>query len=191
MREPGRSRVSWMGVIGLVTFGAVWLALPRRGPASGAVFVPHVPVVAGASAFERALAVAREGRMQAREAVRRAMEEREARDPVGAAALDGEAWRRGLLATDRNGWLRRALRSARQASALARDRGEACRAAELRVMLECEAGHHREELRQAKRLVALEHRSGHSLSILLRAAGCNERRPLAHRIAAEMDAARR
>jgi len=51
-----------------------------------------------------------------------------------------EARRRGLLAADRGGLLRRSLRAARRASTLARDREEASRAAKLLVMLECDAG---------------------------------------------------
>jgi hypothetical protein len=129
--------------------------------------------------------------MQAREAVKRAMEEQEARDPIGAAAMDGEAWRRGLLAVDRGGLLRRALRAARQASALASNPEEASRAAELLVMLECDAGHHREELRQARRLVALQRRSLRSLTVLLRAARCNDLEPLARQIAAELESRER
>jgi hypothetical protein len=60
-----------------------------------AIIRPRVPVPTGAIGFEQALAAARERRMQAREVVRRAMEEQEARTAAGAAAMDGEAWRLG------------------------------------------------------------------------------------------------
>jgi hypothetical protein len=179
-----------MVFIGLVIFVAGCLTLPRPAPAPSSVFVPHVPVSVGASGFERSLAAAREGQMQAREAVKRAMEEHEGQDPVGAASMDPEAWRRGLLAADRGGLLRRSLRAARRASTLANDREEASRAAELLVMLECDAGHHRDELRQAQRLAALQRRDRRSLGVLLRAARCNGLEPLARQIAAELDAKR-
>jgi hypothetical protein len=175
------------GVHGVSEYIALCLVLPHPTPAPNAIIRPRVPVPTGASRFVRKLAAAREARMQAQEEVKRAMEEREAQDPVGAAALDGEAWRRGLLAADRNGWLRRALRTARQAGALASDRQEASLAAELLVMLECEAGHHREELRQAQRLVVLQHGNRDSLTVLLRAARCNKREPLAQQVSAELD----
>jgi hypothetical protein len=125
--------------------------------------------------------------MQAREAVKREMEAREAADPVDAAALDGEAWRRSLLHADRGGALRRALAAARRAATLARVAEEASRAAELLVLLECEAGHHREELRQARKLVVLERRSRNSLTVLLRAARCNGFEPLAQDAAAAIE----
>jgi hypothetical protein len=187
MSAQGRTWVVWLAFMGPGIYTALCLVLPQPTPAPHAIIRPHVPVPTGASRFERALAAAREGRMQAQEVVMRAMEEREAQDPIGAAVMDGEAWRRGLLAADQNGGLLRALRAARQASALASDREEASRAAELLVMLECEAGHHREELRQAQRLVALQRRNRRSLTVLLRAARCNEREPLARQVSADLD----
>jgi hypothetical protein len=186
--ERVRALVAWMVFVGWVIFVAVCLAMLRPAPAPNAVFVPHVPVATGASGFERALAAARVERMQALQAAKRALEEQEGRDPAGAVALDGEAWRRGVLAADRTGALHHALRAARRASALASDREEASRAVELLVMLECEAGHHREELRQAHRLVELQRRNRRSLSVLLRAARCNELEPLARQISAELNA---
>jgi hypothetical protein len=44
---------------------------------------------------------------------------------------------------------------------------------ELLVVLECDAGHHAAELRQARRLVSLQHGSWRSLWVLHRAATCN------------------
>jgi hypothetical protein len=171
-----------------MVFVAICLSLPRPAAPPQATILPQVSVPAAAGGFERALAAAREGRMQACEAVKRAMEQREAEDPAGAAAMDAEAWRHGLLAADRGGAFHRALRAARQASTLARNEAEASRAAVLLVMLECDAGHHREELRQAHRLAALQHRNRMSLSVLLRAARCNELEPLARQLSAEMAA---
>jgi hypothetical protein len=172
---------------GLVIFAALSLVLPQPAPAPRAIILPQLPVPAGATGFERALVAAREGRMQLREAVKRAMEQREAEDPAGAAAMEAEAWRRGLLAAGRGASLHQALHDARRASVLASDREEATRAAELLVMLECEAGHHREELRQAQKLAVLQRRNGRSLTVLLRAARCNDLDRLARQVSAELD----
>jgi hypothetical protein len=122
--------------------------------------------------FEAALREARSGRMCARETVKRELEAEEIRDPAGTAEVDMEAWRRGLLAIDRGGFLRRARAQAERAEMLARTPQEACRAAELVVLIECETGHHHAELQQARRLVALAHGSQRSLTVLHRAERC-------------------
>jgi hypothetical protein len=179
--------VAWIVFVEVVIFVTLALALPRPAPAPRALSVPHVLVPTGASGFERALAAAREGRMQAREAVKRAMQHLEEEDPAGAAAMDAEAWRRGLVAADRGGVLSRALRAARRANTLVSNPEEASRVAELRVMLECEAGHHQEELRQAQKVAGLQRRNWRSLTILLRAARCNEQEELVRQLSAELD----
>lgn len=126
------------------------------------------------SPFEAALRHARWWRTCAREAAKRELEAQESRDPAGTAGVDPEAWRRGLLVVDRGAFLRRARRQAQRAVILARTPREACRAAELMVLIECETGHHRAELQQARWLVALAHGSRRSRTVLRRAERCND-----------------
>jgi hypothetical protein len=116
------------------------------------------------------------------------MEAWEERDPARAGDADAEAWRRGVLTVDRGGDLRRARARAQQAEKLARTPAEASRAAELLVLLECEAGHHAAELRQARRLVALQNGNWRSLTVLRRAAVCNGQAALAQQTSATLAA---
>jgi hypothetical protein len=88
MSAQGRTWVAWLAFTGLVIDLARSLVLPQPTPAPQAIIRPRVPVPTGASGFERALAAAREGRMQAWEVVWRAMEEQGAR-----AATNGSHWR--------------------------------------------------------------------------------------------------
>jgi D-serine deaminase-like pyridoxal phosphate-dependent protein len=137
--------------------------------------------------FTEAFHDARLWRLRAKAAARQGMETREVSGASSAEAND-EAWRRTLLTTDPSRVLSRSLAAARRAASLARTPSEAGRAATLRVPLECDAGHHREELRQAKKLAAIERGSRHSLTILLRAARCNGEDRLARETAAALEA---
>jgi hypothetical protein len=150
--------------------------------------VDRVAVPAPGSPFEAALQEAKAWRLRAREVAKREMEAWEERDPARAGDADAEAWRHGVLAVDRGGDLRRARARARQAEKLARTPAEASRAAELLVLLECEAGHHAAELRQARRLVALQHGNWRSLTVLRRAAICNSQAALAQQTSATLAA---
>jgi hypothetical protein len=122
---------------------------------------------------ERAL---REARSWLLRAVQQVNEEREtleaaAPEPVPGSVL--EAWRRQLMARDRSGYLHRARATARRAAALARTRKERYHAALLLTRLECYAGHHGEELRQARRLMALGPKDEAAVQALRHAAACN------------------
>lgn len=130
---------------------------------------PSAPVT---NAFQAALRDARGWRTLALESAKREMAVWEIDHPQGTSDGD-EALRRGLLMADHGRYLHRARAAARHAEELARQPTEAARAAELLVLIECESGHHQEELRQALRLVALEGRSHRTLAILHRAAICN------------------
>lgn len=171
----------------------LWI-VPVRWPAparSAALVVEpaeHIVLPPPGSPFEVALQEAKAWRLQAREAAKREMEAWEAQNPAAAGEADAEAWRRGVLAIDRGGDLRRARARARQAERLARTTAEAARAAELLVLLECEAGHHATELRQARRLVALRHGDWRALTVLRRAAICNGQRALVGQTAAALSA---
>jgi hypothetical protein len=175
-----------------LALGLCLLIVPVRWPARarpGALVVaPAVRVARSplASPFEAALQEAKTRRLRAREAAKQEMEAREARDPAAADVADAEAWGRGVLALDRGGDLRCARDRARQAEKLARTSAEAAQAAELLVLLECEAGHHAAELRQARRLVALQHGSRRSLMVLRRAAVCNGQAAMARQTSATL-----
>jgi hypothetical protein len=131
-------------------------------------------------------------RMQAKIAVNREREALESWDPAafgngGHQSVDPEAWRLSQMALDRSGDLHRARALALRAAALARGPDEAYRAVELLVLVEHELGHHRQELQQARNLVALRPRSQRSLMILRRAAGCSGLKPLQCWAARQLD----
>lgn len=176
------------GIIGVVSI-LLLLSLPTPpgsvGPPSSAIPHPSAPEIQ--TAFDTALHEAQMGWLKAKAKAKQRMEERDAATPMSGEA-DAEALRRTLMIADPVGDIHHALAAARRASSLARTPAEARRAATLRVMLECNTGHHREELRQAKRLAALERGSRHSLPVLLRAARCNEETALAERTTAALDA---
>jgi hypothetical protein len=65
------------------------------------------------------------------------------------------------------------LAAAHRAEALAKTPAEAALAFSSRARLECYAGHHQEELRQAKKLVRLEPKKDFAWVVLLMAARCN------------------
>jgi hypothetical protein len=122
---------------------------------------------------ERAL---REARSWLLRAVQQVNEEREALEAAAPGPVPGdvqEAWWRQLMVRDRSGALHRARVTARRAAALARTRDEKYHVALLLTRLECYAGHHRDELRQARRLIALHPGDPSAVQALRHAAACN------------------
>jgi hypothetical protein len=109
-------------------------------------------------------------------------------NPAAAATrpADREEWRRRLMAQDRTGDLRKALITVREAQRLARGRQEEYLAREWWALIACDAGLHREELAQAKRMVVLEPRNIVSLTSLRRAARCNHQWALARQADAQL-----
>lgn len=182
-----RAVVTWslMGVIPVLVI--LSLPVPERAALPRAMVAPSLPPPRVETPLENALHQARLWRLRAKSTAKQAMELRAA-TVSGTEATDDEAWRRTLLNADPTGAIDRALIAARQASELARTPEETGRATTLRVMLECDAGHHREELRQARALAALTPGSPHALTVLLRAARCNEEEALARRTADALDA---
>jgi len=181
-----RKAVKW-GAAGAVLLLLI-LALPvPQQPTPPRAVVPSLPPLRVKTPFEETLHQARFWRLQAKAGARRAMEAHDVAHPP-AGATDDEALRRALMGADPKRALARALAAARQAASRARTPAERSRAAALRVMLACEAGHHREELRQARLLATLERGSYHSLTVLLRAARCNGDEDLARRTADAMAA---
>jgi hypothetical protein len=182
--KPGIRTASILG--GILVLATLALSVPER-PTPPAPVVLTLPLPTVQSPFEEALYQARFYRLRAKAAAKHAMELNDAALP-GAGDTDREAWRRTLMTGAPQRALGRAVAEARRATALARTVAEQSRAATVRVMIECEAGHHREELRQARRLVAIERGSGHALRVLLRAARCNGEDALAHRCVARLEA---
>ena len=127
--------------------------------------------------FDAALREAIDWQQRGVDAAARNQEALKAWDPK-AEADDGPAasadWRR-QIAQDSSGCLRRARAEARRAAALARTAHELCRADALLAALDCSLGDHKDELRQARRTVALEPRSELSLVCLQHAAHCSGR----------------
>jgi hypothetical protein len=125
--------------------------------------------------------------MRAQEAVSRECEALEEREPGRGdagrtkTAPEDAALRRQLLAADHSGDLGWAHMQAQVAAALAHTAAEKYAAAVLLARIECDAGDHRAELEQARRLMALAPRRRSSLHVLWRAARCNGLEPLARR----------
>jgi hypothetical protein len=71
---------------------------------------------------------------------------------------------------------------------MAQTRNETYQAALLLARIDCDTGHHAEELRQARRLMALKPREMVSLTCLERAAKCNRLGPLQQRAARAIEA---
>jgi hypothetical protein len=115
----------------------------------------------------------------------------ETKPPEETRGMDVESWRRRLMAQDRTGDLGRALAAAREAALLARTPDEEYGAREWLVLIECDAGDHREELRQARRLAALQPQNEISWTSLRRAAHCNRLPALARRASARISTIRR
>jgi hypothetical protein len=130
--------------------------------------------------------VARRCWARAAQAVNNEREVLEAWDPDGTENLNQEQWRRQLMAADHGGELQRALKWGRHAAALARTSNDKYAAAQLLARVECDAGHHDEELAQARKLMALRPRSLDSLMLLQRAAMCNRLEALESQTAAEL-----
>jgi hypothetical protein len=95
-----------------------------------------------------------------------------------------ESERRRLMATDEGETVGRAAEAARRAVWLARDSDEQYQATLWMAAIECDAGHHREELRLTQRLVEWQPRNPGSWAALRRAAHCNGRGDLEQRAAA-------
>jgi hypothetical protein len=116
----------------------------------------------------------------------RSLEQLEEWDPAAATATDhSERWRE-LVA--QNPEVRRACQSAVRAVVLARNSDEQFRAARLLALIECAQGHHREDLQQARQLVALAPRDELALLWLRRAARCNHLKSLEQRANAALAA---
>jgi len=114
-----------------------------------------------------------QGWMRAQEAVSRECEGLEAWDPLAAGGVADATLRRQFLAADRSGNLGWAHMQAQMAAALARTPEETYEAAVVLARIECDAGDHKAELEQARRLMAVAPRRRTSLMVLWRAARCN------------------
>jgi hypothetical protein len=103
--------------------------------------------------------------------VKPALEAEAEADPGGAPYQ--ESTRRRLMATQEGPTLRRAAGAARRALSLARAPEERFQATVWLACIECDRGHHGEELRLARSLRELRPGSAESLVALRRAARCN------------------
>jgi hypothetical protein len=157
--------------------GAPWRNYPRS----------HAP---RARPFDAALREAVEWQQRAIDRATRNQEALKVWDPVADADLQPhpeQEWQQEV-ARDPGGYLHRALAQAERAASLARTRHEHCRAEALMAWLECSLGEHREELRQARQLVAWEPRNPVSLYRLRHAARCNGLKQLERQMDAALQA---
>jgi hypothetical protein len=191
MRVTSRARIVGAATLLLLCLPLARLICPRstapKMPLAARLVRPARP----RSPSEEALWRARWYRMRAQQAVN---QERygllERNPPEATRGTDVEDWRRRLMAQDPSGDVRRALAAAREAASLSRTPEEEYRAREWLVLIECDAGDHREELRQARRLVSLQPKNEISWTSLRRAAHCNRQPALARRAAARIAAIR-
>jgi hypothetical protein len=177
------TRIAWALGLCLLTVPLSRLSRVQTLPPAAALPAPPAP----RSPSEAARRDARHYLTQAQKAVNQEREALEAWDLAGVDSLDQEHFRRQLMAADPGGHLRRALEAGERAAALARTPEEAYAAALLLARLECDAGHHPEELRQARKLMALQPHDWLSLLALRRAAFCNEMPSLALRASEELN----
>lgn len=152
--------------LGLAGRPATRPPLPRR--------YPHF-VAPRARPFDAALREAIEWQHQAVDEVAHRQEALNAWNPnavVDGDPREGQEWRQEV-ARDRGGYLHRALAQAERAAGLARTRHEICRAGALQAWLLCGLGDHEKELRQARRIMALEPNDPLCRDALRHAARCN------------------
>jgi hypothetical protein len=166
----GRSR--WAGgVMGVsllcVSCGWVW---PRRPAPLAAKARAATPSMAGTS-FETTLRQAQGLIFRARLAAKRDLEKLQEWDPDGIDGRTADRYRQDLMARNPDTALARG--EARRALALADSLKQCCRAVRLLAHIECDSGHHRAELQQARRLMVLAPREARSLMLLQHAAHCN------------------
>jgi hypothetical protein len=160
-----------MGLM-LLTVPLFAVGRPRLRPAH---LVPIRAIAAPPASSPSAAArrTARRYWVRAAQAVNSEREVLEEWDPEATENMNQEQWRRQLMAADRTGDLKRALKWGRHAAALARTPEDIYAAARLLDRLECDAGHHEAELAQARKLMALQPSNSYSIILLQRAAVCN------------------
>jgi hypothetical protein len=163
-------------VLGTALLGTLLLRPAPRGPVRAGRSSPNraFPTLRppARSAYETALRTALRFKTQAELVVNEEREAAESSETAPDTGRSAEARRRTLTARDTHGDLARARAAARRAETLARTAEEAYRVALVRVRLECDAGRHEEELRQARKALALQPRNPNSLLALQHAAGC-------------------
>jgi hypothetical protein len=172
MREKsGIGFTAAAGLFGVCT--ALLLRHPRPATLPRWTEPPARPQPRGLGQVRGALWEADGWRIRARAAIESERAALEAWDPRSFAGAEEERWRQETLARDPRGYLRRARAAAARAAAGAHSREEAANAAGLRALIEHEAGDHREELRQARLLMALAPHTLAAASTLRRAGTCN------------------
>jgi hypothetical protein len=90
------------------------------------------------------------------------------------------------MAGDPRGDLGRAFSAAARAARLAQTPQERFEALLLLSRIDCDRGHHQEELAEARLLIRLAPHDLQSLGVLQRAAGCNGLKPLVAQTSAEL-----
>jgi hypothetical protein len=180
----GMTKPRWTGsALGCCLLAVALLraaGVPRAGQAAAPRTYPAFPMTLlrfhpHSRPFDGALREAIDWQQRAVDDARRNQEALQAWDPKadgGEGPSASENWKR-QIARDSSGYLRRARAEAQRAAALARTPHERCRAGALLASLDCSLGDHKDELRQARRMVTLEPGSDLSLVCLQHAARCN------------------
>jgi hypothetical protein len=99
-----------------------------------------------------------------------------------------DLWRRQLMSRDRTGDLKQAWAAVQRAQTLARTPVDHYHVTVWLAKLACDRGHHQEELKYARRLIALQPRNHTSWGALMRAAECNGLERLAQAARAKVKA---
>jgi hypothetical protein len=141
--------------------------LPARRPVGSppAAAPPQTP-------FQAAFAQAQRWYLDAQRIAKRQLESLEEWDPDNIRGSTPEVYRRSLIARTQE--IGRAESAAREAARQAETKEEIYRAARLLVHIEHDLGHHRKELEQAKKLVALQPLKPEARLLMERATAENE-----------------
>jgi hypothetical protein len=170
-----RSPALAIGCLGLLVFLLIW-SHQRPVPAAHTTARPLRPP---RSASEAVLDDASRWYLLAQMGVYQRMEALEAWDQSAIDPRTPEVYRRQFIAGTVE--IRHAREAACQAVALARSRHETCRALEFLARIECDLGHHQEELRRAETVVRVGPHDPRSWWVLRHAAHCTGRTELERR----------
>jgi hypothetical protein len=154
----------------------------RAAPSSGA---PPIAAPRAQTPFETSMATAMRLYLRAEAASTQQLDVAGEWDPDALNGSAPEHYRRVLMARTRE--LGLAEEAAREAERRAGNKGESYRALLLLARIECDLGHHRTELEEAKQLAALRPQDPGAFLVLRRAAQCNGQAALARQAELKLD----
>jgi hypothetical protein len=172
VRQSFRTGIGLAALVGCLLCLALvlthYLPIPRRAGTPPAATPPSQ------TPFLAVFAQAQQWHLEAQKIAKRQLESLEAWDPDNIRGSMPEIYRRTFIARTQE--IGRAAEAARDAAHLAQTAEERYRAARLLLHIEHDLGHHRKELEQAAKLVALQPRKPEARLLLERARVENDRK---------------